>query len=178
MRTYITGSRQLNNIFWAVAVTLGGFGFFLTGLSSYLKTNLVFFANVNEIAYIPQGIVLMFYGSVGTILGIFLCLTIWWDVGFGYNDYDQNLAQILLYRKGFPGKNRELKLSFGFDEVKSIKIRIRDGLNPRRQLLLCLNDGREIPLTGAEQPSALSKVESEAVTLAKYLNVYLETFVE
>lgn len=178
MRTYITGSRQLNNIFWAVAVTLGGFGFFLTGLSSYLKTNLVFFANANEIAYIPQGIVLMFYGSVGSILGIFLCLTIWWDVGFGYNDYDQNLAQILLYRKGFPGKNRELKLSFGFDEVKSIKIRIRDGLNPRRQLLLCLNDGREIPLTGAEQPSALSKVESEAVTLAKYLNVYLETFVE
>ena len=178
MRTYITGSRQLSNFFWAIAVTLGGIGFFLTGLSSYLKTNLVFFANVNEIAYIPQGIVLMFYGSVGFILGVFLCLTIWWDVGFGYNDYDQNLAQILLYRKGFPGKNRELKLNFEFDEVKSIKIRIRDGLNPRRQLLLCLKDGREIPLTGVEQPSALNKIEAEAVTLAKYLNVYLETFVE
>jgi len=178
MRTYITGSRQLNNVFWAGAVTLGGIGFFLTGLSSYFKTNLVFFASVEDIAYIPQGIVLMFYGTVGSLLGAFLCLTIWWDVGFGYNEYDQTSARILVYRKGFPGKNRELKLSFSFDEVKSIKIRIREGLNPKRQLLLCLKDGREIPLTGVEQPTALNKVEAEAVTLAKYLSVYLETFVE
>ena len=178
MRTYITGSRQLSNIFWAFAVTLGGLGFFLTGLSSYVKTNLVFFANVNDISYIPQGIVLIFYGSVASILGAFLCLTICWDIGFGYNDYNQNLAKILLYRKGFPGKNRELKLRFAFGEVKSIKIRIRDGLNPRRQLLLCLKDGREIPLTGVEQPAALNKIEGEAVILAKYLSVYLETFVE
>ena len=178
MKTYITGSRQLSNIFWAGAVTLGGIGFFLTGLSSYFRTNLVFFANVDEIAYVPQGIVLMFYGSVGSILGVFLCLTIWWDGGFGYNEYNQTLDQILLYRKGFPGKNRELNLSFSFADVKSIKIRIREGLNPRRQLLLCLKDGREIPLTGVEQPTALNKIEAEAVTLAKYLSVYLETFVE
>ena len=178
MKTYVTGSRQLSNIFWAGAVTLGGMGFFLTGLSSYFNTNLVFFANVDEIAYVPQGIVLMFYGSVGSILGVFLCLTVWWDVGFGYNDYDRNLEKILVYRKGFPGKNRELNLSFAFTDVKSIKIRICEGLNPRRQLLLCLKDGREIPLTGAEQPTALNKIEAEAVTLAKYLSVYLETFVE
>jgi len=178
MRTYITGSRQLSNIFWAGAVTLGGIGFFLTGLSSYFNRNLVFFANVDEIAYVPQGIVLMFYGSVGSILGIFLCLTIWWDVGFGYNDYDQKLEQIFLYRKGFPGKNRELNLNFSFVDVKSIKIRIREGLNPRRQLLLCLKDGREIPLTGAGQPTALNEIEADAVILAKQLSVSLETFVE
>lgn len=178
MRTYITGSRQLGNIFWAVVVLLGGLGFFITGLSSYLHVNLAFFTDVTQISYIPQGIVLLFYGSVGVILGTFLCFTVWWDVGFGYNDYDKNLAQILLYRKGFPGKNREVKLVFGFEEVNSIKIRIRDGLNPRRQLLLCLTDGREIPLTAAGQLFSLTKVEAEAVNLAKFLNVYLETFVE
>ena len=32
-RTYILGSRRLSNIFWALTVSLGGFGFFLTGLS-------------------------------------------------------------------------------------------------------------------------------------------------
>jgi hypothetical protein len=52
---------------------------------------------------------------------------------------------------------------------------IRDGLNPKRQLFLCLNDNREIPLTGVDQPTALNKIETEALNLAKYLNVYLET---
>nr|YP_010930373.1 photosystem I assembly protein Ycf4 [Ochrosphaera neapolitana]WKK50101.1 photosystem I assembly protein Ycf4 [Ochrosphaera neapolitana] len=178
MRTYIIGSRRLSNIFWALAVTLGGCGFFLSGLASYTKTDLFFFTNSSEIAFIPQGIVLIFYGSVGSILGLFLCLTIWWDVGFGYNDYNSELQTILLYRKGFPGKNRELKLNFSFDEVKAVKISIKEGLNPKRQLLLCLKDRREIPLTGVDQPTALSKIEAEAVGLAKYLNVYLETLVE
>jgi len=40
-------------------------------------------------------------------------------------------------------------------------MRIKDGLNPKRQLLLCLTDNREIPLTGIEQPTALNKIESE-----------------
>jgi hypothetical protein len=82
---------------------------------------------------------------------------------------------VMLYRKGFPGKNRELTLTFSFDEIKSIKMRIKEGINPKRQLLLCLNDSREIPLTGIVQPVALNKIENEAITIAKYLNVFLET---
>jgi hypothetical protein len=171
----ITGSRRLSNIFWAVIVSLGGFGFFLAGLSSYFQFNLIIFSESTGIAFIPQGIVLLFYGTVGFILGIFLFLTIWWDVGFGYNEYNKNEQQILLYRKGFPGKNRELKLNFAFDDVKSIKMRIQEGINPKRQLLLCLKDSREIPLTGVDRPVALSQIESDAVNIAKYLNVYLET---
>ena len=80
-----------------------------------------------------------------------------------------------IYRKGFPGKNRELLLNFAFEEIKSIKVRVKEGLNPQRQLLLCLKDSREIPLTGVDQPMALSTIENEAVGLAKYLNFYLET---
>lgn len=173
MRTYIIGSRRLSNIFWALTVTLGGLGFFLTGLSSYFNVNLLIFSDLTSIAFIPQGIILTFYGTVGLILGIFLCLTIWWDVGFGYNDY--NAEQITIYRKGFPGKNRELNLIFPTNVVKSIKVKVKDGLNPRRQIFLCLKDTREIPLTGIDQPVELTKVENEAVSLAKYLTVYLET---
>jgi len=54
-------------------------------------------------------------------------------------------------------------------------MRIKDGLNPKRQLLLCLIDNREIPLTGIEEPTMLDKIENEAITLSKYLNVLLET---
>jgi hypothetical protein len=152
---------------------MGGLGFFLTGLSSYFTLNLLIFSDLTNIAFLPQGIILTFYGTVGLILGIFLCLTIWWDVGFGYNDY--NAEQITIYRKGFPGKNRELNLIFPNNVVKSIKVKVKDGLNPRRQLFLCLKDTREIPLTGIDQPLELTKVENEAVSLAKYLNVFLET---
>ena len=54
-------------------------------------------------------------------------------------------------------------------------MRIKEGINPKRQLLLCLADSREIPLTGIEQPKALNQLEDEAITIAKYLNVFLET---
>ena len=109
------------------------------------------------------------------VVGIFLALTVWWDVGSGYNEYNRERQQVKLYRKGFPGKNRELVFTFPFEEVKSIKMRIKEGINPKRQLLLCLTDSREIPLTGIEQPRALNKIEDEAITIAKYLNVFLET---
>jgi hypothetical protein len=174
-KSYFPGSRRLSNLFWALTVSLGGLGFFLSGLSSFFKTNLIIFSDSSGISFIPQGIVLVFYGTVGSILGIFLILTIWWNIGSGYNEYNRAQKEVTLYRKGFPGKNRELLFKFNFEEIKSIKMRIKDGLNPKRQLLLCLIDGREIPLTGIEQPVALNKVEDEAIIIAKFLNVFLET---
>jgi len=35
LKSYFDGSRRLSNIFWAISVSLGGLGFFLTGLSSF-----------------------------------------------------------------------------------------------------------------------------------------------
>ena len=173
--SYFNGSRRLSNVFWAAAVSLGGLGFFLTGLSSFFGINLLIFSNSSDISFIPQGIVLVFYGTVGSLLGIFIILSIYWNVGSGYNEYNRDLQEVKLYRKGFPGKNRELTFTFSFEEVKSIKMRIKEGINPKRQLLLCLTDSREIPLTGIEEPMALNKIEDEAIKLAKYLNVFLET---
>jgi hypothetical protein len=86
IKSDFTGSRRLSNIFWAVAVSLGGFGFFLTGLSSFFQTNHLIFSDSSGISFIPQGIVLIFYGTVGSILGIFITLTVWWNVGSGYNE--------------------------------------------------------------------------------------------
>jgi hypothetical protein len=175
IRFYIEGSRRLSNFFWAIVISLGGTGFFSAGLCSYFKLNFFILSDASKLLFIPQGIVLLFYGTVGLILGTFLCLNIWWDIGFGYNEYNKEANEIILYRKGFPGKNRELRLVFSIDDAKSIKMRIKEGLNPRRQLFLCLNDSREIPLTGIDQPISLSALESKAVDLAKYLNIYLET---
>ena len=56
IRSYIEGSRRISNIFWALAVSLGGFGFFLSGLSSFFKTNLLLFSDYNDISFIPKGL--------------------------------------------------------------------------------------------------------------------------
>ena len=124
----LTGSRRLSNIFWAIAVSIGGFGFLLAGLSSFLDINLLFFFNSISISFFPQGFVLTFYGTLALLLGIFLFLTIWWDVGSGYNEFNKNTKEITIYRKGFPGIGRHFKLKYHFDEVQSIKIRIKNGL--------------------------------------------------
>jgi hypothetical protein len=153
-----------------------GLVFFLAGLSSFFNNQLLFFVSgSNEIAFIPQGIVLVFYGTVGLTLGIFLILTVWWNVGSGYNEYNRDKQQVKIYRRGYPGKNREITFLFPFSQVKSVKMRIKEGINPKRQLILCLIDNREIPLTGIEQPISLSNIEDEAIRVAKYLNVFLET---
>jgi hypothetical protein len=175
VRDYLQGSRDQNNIFWAFSVTLGGFGFLLTGLSSFLKTKLLSLFYIERMLFIPQGIILMFYGTVGLSIGTFLLLTILWNVGFGYNEYNKNSGKIVLYRKGYPGVNREVFLEFEFREVKSVKMFIRDGLSPKRQLLLCLKDGREIPLIGNTALCPLSELESKALFLAYYLETVLES---
>ena len=59
LRSYLEGSRQLGNIFWAFAVSAGGIGFFLSGLSSFFKVNLLFFSDATQLSFIPQGIVLV-----------------------------------------------------------------------------------------------------------------------
>ena len=63
LKTNFAGSRRLSNIFWALIVSLGGIGFFLTGLSSFFNKNLLFFTDSTEIAFVPQGIVLLLWYS-------------------------------------------------------------------------------------------------------------------
>lgn len=171
----VKGSRQLSNIFWSIAVTVGGLGFFINGISSFFKLNVLNPNSSEPLSFLPQGITLLFYGTVGLILGIFLWLTVWWDIGAGYNEYNKKLQKVILFRKGFPGQNREIRLAIDFNELKSIKMFIRDGLNPQRQLFLCLKDNRQIPLNGSDKPTALNIIETEALKLAKFLNLYLET---
>jgi hypothetical protein len=171
LKTNFTGLREVSNGFSAIIVSLGGTGFFVTGLYS-------FFMDSTEINFLPQGVVLIFYGTVGSILGIFLGLTISWNVGFGYNEYDKRSKTITIYRKTFPGppkQHKDLIFSLYFYEVKSVKIRIKDGLRPERQLLLCLASGNEIPLLSSVNLIRLEKLENEAITLSKYLNVFVET---
>jgi len=115
----------------------------------------------------------MFYGTLSLSLSLYTFLTVFWDIGGGYNEYNkiENLVKII--RKGFPGKNREILLTYPLNSIRAIGIKISEGLNPKRIIYLCLKDERKIPLTPVQQPITISNLEEKAADLAKFLDLKL-----
>lgn len=173
-RDEILGSRRFSNYFWSFFLLIGGIGFLLAGMSSYFKINLLPFANPTELVFIPQGLVMMFYGTLSFGISTYIFITVSLDIGGGYNEYNRIESFVKIVRKGFPGKNREVLLTYPLSNIKSIGIRITEGLNPTRSIYLCLKDDRKIPLTPVREPISISSLEEEAVSLAKFLDLKLE----
>ena len=170
----IVGSRRFSNYFWTFFLFIGGFGFLLAGLSSYLKINLLPLANPTELVFIPQGIIMIFYGTLSISLSAYILLTVIWDIGSGYNEYNKSENLVKIVRRGFPGKNREILLTYSLNNIQAIGIKISEGLNPKRIVYLCLKDDRKIPLTPVQQPNSISNLEEQAADLAKFLDLKLE----
>ena len=170
----IVGSRRFSNYFWSFFLFLGGLGFLLAGISSYLKINFLPFANPTDLVFIPQGLIMMFYGSLSFGISIYILMTVLLDVGSGYNEYNRIENLVKIVRKGFPGKNREILLTYPLSNIRSIGIKITEGLNPTRSIYLCLKDERKIPLTPVQEPTSISNLEEEAASLAKFLDLKLE----
>jgi Ycf4 len=170
----IIGSRRFSNYFWAIFLLLGGLGFFLAGISSYFNTNFLPFSNPSELVFIPQGLVMMFYGTLSLSLSVYISFTIILDIGSGYNEYNKLENLVKIVRKGFPGNNRQVLLTYPLTNIRAIGIKITEGLNPTRSIYLCLKDERNIPLTPVQQPVTISDLEEEAADLAKFLDLKLE----
>ena len=170
----IVGSRRFSNYFWSFFLFLGGIGFLLAGISSYFKINLLPFTNPTELVFIPQGLVMMFYGTLSFGVSIYIIVTIFLDIGSGYNEYNKIENLVKIVRKGFPGKNREILLTYPLSNIRAIGIKITEGLNPTRSIYLCLKDERKIPLTPVQEPTSISNLEEEAADLAKFLELKLE----
>ena len=173
-RDTIVGSRRFSNYFWSFFLLVGGIGFLLAGISSYFKINLLPFANTTELVFIPQGLVMMFYGTLSFGLSAYIISTVLLDIGSGYNEYNKIEKLVKIVRKGFPGKNREVLLTYSLSNIQAIGIKITEGLNPTRSIYLCLKDERKIPLTPVQEPTSISNLEEEAASLAKFLDLKLE----
>lgn len=170
----ILGSRRFSNYWWATTILLGGLSFLIVGLASYMKIEIYPFTKNLEIMFIPQGIIMIFYGTIGVFLSLFLWLTIFWNVGAGYNEFNHEKGLIKIFRLGFPGKNRKLYLEYKIKEIQAISILIKEGINPKREIYLKTKDNKAIPLTSVGQPLLLSEIEKRAIELAQFLEVVLE----
>jgi len=177
IRENITGSRNLGSFLIMFVLLFAGLGFFLAGLSSYFQINLLQISDTSQITFVPQGIAMLFYGTGALGLASYIFLTILWNIGSGYNEFSKNENIVRIVRLGFPGKNRQIFLSYEFKNIKNLKFLIKQGLNPRCNILLVLKDKREIPLFPAQFLLNPTETEKKAIQLSNFLNVPLENLV-
>jgi hypothetical protein len=179
----LKGTSQLNNYFWSFILFLFGNGFFISGLSSYFnfqqQSFLIF--NFTEIEYLPQGILLIFYGTCSILLSLLIFWLIKLDLGSGVNTYDIESKVIRITRKNFPIfsnkfelKSSNIYLVYPFSQILKIELELLSGLNPKRVIYLILKDNRRIPLTLSNELDELSFLEERAIFIAKILKVDLK----
>lgn len=170
----IIGSRRPSNYILVCFLFFGGIIFLLSGISSYFKTNLLPFSNPKELIFIPQGLIMTFYGTLSFGISTYILFTIFLDIGSGYNEYNQIENLVKIVRKGFPGKNRNILLTYSVNNIRAIGIKATEGLNPQNDIYLCLKDERNIPLTSNQQPISINELEKQASILAEFFNLKLE----
>lgn len=179
----LKGTSRLNNYIWSFILFLFGSGFFITGLSSYFnfqQQNFLIF-NFTDIEYLPQGILLIFYGTCSILLSFLIFWLIKLDLGSGVNTYDIESKVIRITRKNFPVftnkfqlKSSNIYLVYPFSQILKIELELLSGLNPKRVIYLILKDNRRIPLTLSNQLDELSFLEERAIFIAKILKVDLK----
>ena len=169
----IPGYRRFSNVVWFSSLTLAGLGFLLQGLSSYFNISFFLFFNVLEINYVTLGLIMTFYGTLAIILGCFILFGIFLNVGGGSKEFKKKSNLIRVIRNGWPGKNKNILLTYPLSEIEKIEVFIREGLNPQRVIYLITNDGRKLPLTPIGQPMTLSEIEDKAFRITKFLELTL-----
>lgn len=174
IRESIAGARNYRNIIFALILLCAGLGFFFAGLSSYLNLNTLYLTDTTKIRFIPQGIAMLFYGTIAIGISFYNMLIIFWNVGSGYNEFLPKDEKINIVRLGFPGINRKLFLSYEFKNIKKIQFLIKQGLNPRYNVILVLKDNRQIPLFPAQFLLNPTETEKKAIQLANLLKIPLE----
>nr|WOV67664.1 photosystem I assembly protein Ycf4 [Haymondia wallichii]WOV67747.1 photosystem I assembly protein Ycf4 [Haymondia wallichii]WOV67830.1 photosystem I assembly protein Ycf4 [Haymondia wallichii] len=175
----ITESRKISNFFWAFIILLGSLGFLLIGISSYLGMDfLLFFEEILDFPFIPQGDTMFFYGIVGLFISSYLWWTILWDVGSGYDIFDKKEKKVCFFRWGFPGKNRRIILEVPMEEVQSIRIipTVKKGgiftgtLTYDIVYMETIEQGL-IPLTRSEDNLIPPQIADKAWGIARFLDV-------
>ena len=148
-RYSITGAKRISNYWWAFIVSLGGLSFFLTGFASFLQKSILLFNQSKSISFLPQGLIMCFYGCLGLLFGFYLWCTIIWKVGDGFNEFNKDQGSVRIFRWGLPGKNRRIDFQYKMDEIEGVRVELKEGVNPQRVISL--------KMKGTEKRESLSK---------------------
>lgn len=169
----VIGSRKISNIIWAILLLIGATGFLLTGISSYLNQQIIPLLP-NTIIFSPQGLVMCFYGISGLFLSIYLWCIIFWNIGSGYNELDRETGIISIFRWGFPGANRRIRIRCMLSDIQAIHLKINEGFRTRSVILFRLKDQQYIPFMQISETNTLQEIEEKAASIAQFLNLPIE----
>lgn len=172
---FVTGSRRVSNFCWALILLLGAIGFSCVGFFSYLGEDPIPFLSSEQIIFVPQGLIMCFYGVAGLFISFYLWCTIWWDVGSGYNKFDKQAGTFSLFRWGFPGKNRRIFIQILLTDIQAIRIEIREGFLPNGVLYIKIKGRQDVPLNRVEEYPTLEEMEINAAELAQFLKISIES---
>nr|QBS50115.1 Ycf4 protein [Syringa pubescens subsp. microphylla]QSQ71700.1 hypothetical protein [Syringa pubescens subsp. microphylla] len=172
----IKGSRKLiSNFCWALILFLGSLGFLLIGISSYLGRKLLFFVPSQQFFFLPQGLVMSFYGMAGLFISSYLWCAICWNVGSGYDQFDRKGGVVCIFRWGFPGKNRRVFFRVNINDINGISLEF---LRASRTIYLETTDKdlKEGLITLMRSGANLTprEVEKKAIELSDFLRVPLQ----
>jgi hypothetical protein len=154
---------------------ISGFVFFITGISSWNSDFILSYFYISEIQFIPQGFVICFYGSLAVILSLYLFFNRFLSIGSGFNEYNKEKKQIIIFRWGKPGKNRRFKLLYSFNEIDSLSL---ENQNPifnigKFNLYLLLNNQKKILLIRSDVTNiyTVQEIEYFSAKLAQFLQI-------
>nr|YP_009540839.1 photosystem I assembly protein ycf4 [Phacus inflexus]AYQ93310.1 photosystem I assembly protein ycf4 [Phacus inflexus] len=175
LREEIENKQILTDYVFSSIILLGSLGFLITGISSFFKYNFIFFLNADRILFFPQGITMCFYGSVGLLISISQFLILYWKIGNGYNEINKEKGTVEIYRKGYPGKNSEVKLIYEIKDIEAIKIETNSSFfNSKQTIYICLKQKVDIPIIQVRNPINLNEIEKKASEIASFLKVPLK----
>jgi hypothetical protein len=179
----IQGTDVFTNYVCFILLFLFGMGFIIIGFSSYFYENKInfFLENLSNIKFLPQGILLIFYGACSLFLSLLIGLLININIGSGKNEFDIKNKIVRITRKGFPILTKNLKFKqkniyfvYPFSDLLNLELEIIEGINPNRVTYLILKDGRRIPITTSNKLENLLSIESKAIYIAKLLKIDLK----
>lgn len=117
LKEIISNTNRKYELLFNITMLSGSIGFLIVGISSYFKINIIPILNANEIIFFPQGATMSFYGTLGTIISLYQLLIMYLGVGEGYNEFDKEKGIMTIFRKGFPGKDSEIKIIYSLEDI-------------------------------------------------------------
>ncbi len=167
----IKGSRKISNYLVASMLSIGGVGFLLASFSSYFGKDFLPLGNPSTLIFIPQGLIMGLYGIAAFFLALYFWRLISIDYGSGINRFDKNKGFLFLTRKGLL---KDIEIEIPIDEIKAVKLDVREGFNPRRRISLRIKGRKDLPISRVGSPQPLLELENEGAEIARFLAVNLE----
>ena len=140
-------------------------------LSSYFGRDFLPLGNPSTLIFVPQGLVMGLYGMAAFFLALYFWRLISIDYGSGVNRFDKNKGVLSLSRRGLL---RNIKIEIPIDEIKAVKLEVREGFNPLRRVSLRIKGRKDLPISRVGSPKPLIDLENEGAAIARFLEVNLE----